>query len=42
MVLYGIIIEAKKSEREEDMDRDCKEAIDQIIKEKYADGLYGY
>ncbi len=38
----AIIIEAKKSDRESDLDKDCAEAIDQIIKEKYAEGLYGY
>ena len=38
----AIIIEAKKSKRESDLDKDCKEAIDQIIREKYAEGLYGY
>ncbi len=38
----AIIIEAKKSEKESDMDRDCKEAIKQIVKEKYAEGLKGY
>ena len=38
----AIIIEAKKSAKEADMDKDCNEAIDQIIKEKYAEGLYGY
>ena len=37
-----IIIEAKRSKKEADLDRDCGEAIDQIIKEKYAEGLYGY
>ena len=36
------IIEAKKSEKESDLDKDCDEAIDQIITEKYAEGLYGY
>lgn len=38
----AIIIEAKKSEKESDMDKDCKEAIKQIVKEKYAEGLNGY
>ncbi len=38
----AIIIEAKKSDKESDMDKDCKEAIKQIIKEKYAEGLKGY
>lgn len=38
----AIIIEAKKSKKESDMDQDCDQAIDQIMKEKYAEGLYGY
>lgn len=38
----AIIIEAKKSARESDMDKDCDEAIHQIVTEKYAEGLYGY
>ena len=38
----AIIIEAKKSDKESDMDKDCKEAIKQIVKEKYAEGLKGY
>ncbi|MBR4343615.1 MAG: AAA family ATPase [Lachnospiraceae bacterium] len=38
----AIIIEAKKSDKESDMDKDCKDAIKQIIKEKYAEGLKGY
>ncbi|GFI48404.1 hypothetical protein IMSAGC019_03731 [Lachnospiraceae bacterium] len=38
----AIIIEAKKSQKEIDMDKDCDEAIAQIIAEKYAQGLYGY
>ncbi len=38
----AIIIEAKKSDKESDMDRDCQEAIKQINKEKYAEGLKGY
>ena len=38
----AIIIEAKKSDKESDMDKDCDEAIRQIITEKYAEGLYGY
>ena len=28
--------------KEADLDKDCDEAIDQIIAEKYAEGLYGY
>ena len=38
----AIIIEAKKSYKESEMDKDCKEAIEQIVKEKYAEGLKGY
>ncbi len=38
----AIIIEAKKSDKETDLDKDCDEAIDQIITEKYGEGLYGY
>ena len=38
----AIIIEAKKSDKESDMDRDCNEAVRQIVKEKYAEGLEGY
>lgn len=38
----AIIIEAKKSKKESAMDRDCGEAISQIIRENYAGGLYGY
>ena len=38
----AIIIEAKKSKKESDLDGDCDDAIDQIITERYAEGLYGY
>lgn len=38
----AVIIEAKKSEKESDMDKDCDKAIGQITTEKYAEGLYGY
>ncbi len=38
----AIIIEAKKSKKESDMDKDCDAAIDQIVTEKYEEGLYGY
>lgn len=37
-----IIVEAKKSRKEADMNKDCDEAVEQIIAEKYAEGLYGY
>ena len=38
----AIIIEAKKSSHESDMETDCEEALDQIVQKKYAQGLYGY
>ena len=38
----AIIIEAKKSEKESDLDKDCNEAIEQIVTQKYAEGLRGY
>ena len=38
----AIIIEAKKSEKESDLDKDCDEAIKQIKKEKYLQGIKGY
>ena len=38
----AIIIEAKKSDKESDLNKDCNIAIKQIIDEKYADGMYGY
>lgn len=38
----AIIIEAKKSDRERDLQRDCAEALRQIVDEKYAEGLTGY
>ena len=37
-----IIIEAKKSERKSNLDKDSDEALDQIVTERYAEGLYGY
>lgn len=38
----AIIIEAKKSKSEEDMDKNCDEALRQIDLKLYAKGLYGY
>jgi hypothetical protein len=38
----AIIIEAKHSKKEADMEKDCKEALEQIITEKYVEGLKGY
>ncbi len=38
----AIVIGAKKSQKEADMDADCDEALRQIVGQKYAEGLYGY
>lgn len=38
----AIIIEAKRSKKEDDMDKDCEKALEQIVREKYGEGLYGY
>lgn len=38
----AIILEAKKSGSEADMDEDCRKAAAQIITRKYAEGLDGY
>lgn len=38
----AIILETKKSKRESDMERDCDEAMNQIVTMRYAKGLYGY
>ena len=38
----AMIIEAKKSDKESDLDKDCDKAIKQIIDEKYAEGIDGY
>lgn len=38
----AIIIEAKRSCRRLDMESDCNEALDQIVRRRYAQGLYGY
>ena len=38
----AIIIEAKKSDKETNLDKDCDKAIKQIIDEKYAEGTPGY
>ena len=38
----AIIIEAKKSDTESDLEKDCDEAINQIIEKKYAEGINGY
>lgn len=38
----AIIIEAKKSEKEYELDKDCDKALKQIVDEKYAEGIDGY
>ena len=38
----ALIIKAKKSETEADLEKDCDKAIKQITEKKYAEGLYGY
>ena len=38
----AIIIEAKKSKNESDLEKDCDEAMSQITTQRYAEGLYGY
>jgi len=38
----ALIIEAKKSVKETDMEKDCEDALKQIVDEKYAEGLHGY
>ena len=38
----AIIIEAKKSNKESDLDKDSDKAVKQIIDEKYAEGISGY
>ena len=38
----AIVVEAKHSKKEADLERDCDEAFRQIAKERYAEGLYGY
>ena len=38
----AIIIEAKKSDKESDLNKDCDKAIKQIIDGKYAEGIDGY
>ena len=38
----AIIIEAKKSAKESEMESDCRKALSQIDTKKYADAFYGY
>ena len=37
-----IIIETKRSKKEDNLDQDCDKAVNQILSKKYAEGLYGY
>lgn len=37
-----IIIETKRSKKEDNLDQDCDRAVSQILSKKYAEGLYGY
>lgn len=37
-----IIIETKRSKKEDNLDQDCDGAVNQILSKKYAEGLYGY
>ena len=38
----ALVIEAKKSDSESQMEKDCDEALEQIVDKKYAEGLKGY
>ena len=38
----AIIIEAKKSDKESDLEKDCDAAIEQIVDQRYAEGIKGY
>lgn len=38
----AIIIEAKIAKQESDLEKECNKAIEQIITEKYAEGVIGY
>ncbi len=38
----AIIVESKKSKKEDDLDEDCDKALKQIVDEKYAEGIDGY
>ena len=38
----ALIIEAKRSAKESDMEDDCRTALAQISRMKYAEGLAGY
>ena len=38
----AIVIEAKKSASEAQMEKDCDDALEQIVEKRYAEGLKGY
>jgi hypothetical protein len=38
----ALVIEAKKSDSEGQMEKDCDDALNQIVEKKYAEGLKGY
>ena len=38
----ALVIEAKRSDSESRMEKDCNEALEQIVAKKYAEGLKGY
>ena len=38
----ALVMEAKKSDNEAHMEKDCDEALHQIVEKKYAEGLKGY
>ena len=38
----ALVIEAKRSDSEGQMEKDCDDALDQIAEKRYADGLEGY
>lgn len=37
-----IIIQTKRSKKEDNLDQDCDRAVNQILSKRYAEGLYGY
>jgi len=37
-----IIIETKRSKKEDNLDQDCDRAVNQILSKRYEEGLYGY
>ena len=38
----ALVIEAKKTDSEGQMEKECDDALDQIVKKKYAEALKGY